>query len=44
MILWMKSYRVTIQMKVTDRYFSEVMFITLYNVVQNKTVRVKNLL
>ena len=31
-------------MKVTDRYFSEVMFITLYNVMQNKTVRVKNLL
>ena len=31
-------------MKVTDRYFSEVMFITLYKVVQNKTVRVKNLL
>ena len=40
----MKSNRVTIQMKVTDRYFSEVIFITLYNVVQNKTVRVKNLL
>ena len=31
-------------MKVADRYFSEVMFITLYKVVQNKTVRVKNLL
>ena len=31
-------------MKVTDRYFSEVMFITLYKEVQNKTVLVKNLL
>ena len=31
-------------MKVNDWYFSEVMFITLYKVVQNKTVRIKNLL
>ena len=33
MSLWMKSYGVTIQMKVTEQYFSVVLFIMLYKVV-----------
>ena len=33
MILWMKSYGVTIQMKGTEQYFPVILFITLYKVV-----------
>ena len=33
MSLWMKSYDVTIQMKVTEQYFPVVLFIMLYKVV-----------
>jgi len=31
--LWMKSLRVTIQMKATEQYFPVVLFIMLYKVV-----------
>jgi len=31
--MWMKSYSVTIQMKVTEEYFSVALFIMLYKVV-----------
>ena len=33
MILWIKSYGVTIQMKATEQYFPVVLFIVLYKVV-----------
>ena len=33
MILWMKSYGVTIQMKATEQYFPVVLLIKLYKVV-----------
>ena len=33
MSLWIKSYSFVIQMKVTEQYFSVVLFITLYKVI-----------
>ena len=33
MSMWMKSYGVTIQMKATEQYFPEVLFIMLYKVI-----------
>ena len=38
----MKSYGVTIQMKATEQYFPVVLFIILYNVVLNLSLRMKS--
>ena len=38
----MKSYGVTIQMKATEQYFPVVLFIILYDVVLNLSLRMKS--